>query len=199
MRNFIKKLYKLFKMENNVSFNEDLNLMNSKILLKDEIELIKQWLGYNFKGEILYSSSVDQKDPKEFHRKCDGISKTLILIKSDTDRRFGGFTNSCWSSVEGWIEGNGEDFIFSLDKKMKFLNDKREFSIYNHPNCFPCFGGGCDIGLLGNCFLNSQSAHSYFQHSYGIGLELDEPAHFYLAGNDEFGVENLEIYRIICE
>ena len=148
-------------------------------------------------AELLYCSEQHEKSPKTFHEKCDGVANTLILIETTENRRFGGFTSIPWSSKEGWVEGNGTDFIFSLCKKTKFLNnDRKDCAIYNHSNCFPCFGGGCDIGLLGNCFVNDQSAHAFFPFSYGVGAELDIRGHFYFAGNDEFQVLRLEVFRI---
>ena len=172
--------------------------IRSEILKHDEISLIKDWLGQNFKIELLFSSNIHEKSTKTFHENCDGKNNTLVLIESDTDRRFGGFTKLPWSSKEGWVEGNGNDFIFSLNKKSFFKNNSRkDCAIYNHPNCFPCFGGGCDIGLLGNCFVDNQSAHSYFQFSYGVGEVLDENSHFYFAGSDEYQVLKLEIFEVI--
>ena len=179
-------------MENNLE--SILNL--SQILNSDDILLFKEWLGDEFNIKLIYSSNTHPKETKSFHEACDGISNTLVIVKSDTNCKFGGYTKLPWSSTVGWTTGDGTDFVFSLDKKSKFNNTKREFAIYNHPNCFPCFGGGCDIGLLGDCFKNNQSAHSFFQNSYGCDSELDINSHYYMAGNDEFGVECLEIYRI---
>ena len=171
-------------------------LKYSKILNLDDIPLLKEWLGNKFYIKLIYSSHTHPKEAKTFHDLCDGIANTLTIIKSDTNRKFGGFTKLPWSSSIGWSIGDGTDFIFSLDKKSKFHNTKKESAIYNHPNCFPCFGGGCDIGLLADCFINNQSAHSFFQTSYGCDSELDIHSHYYMAGNDEFGVEYLEVYKI---
>ena len=37
-------------------------------------------------------------DSINFHKKCDNIPNTLILIKSEGNRRFGGFTPIPWKS-----------------------------------------------------------------------------------------------------
>jgi len=175
------------------------SIINSNILKESELSFIRELFdNKNFNANLLYSSDYQEKSAKTFHEKCDGIENTLVLIETDSSRRFGGFTKLAWSSIVGWVEGDGNDFIFSLCKMKKFFNnDKKDCAIYNHPNCFPCFGGGCDIGLLGDCFKNDQSAHAFFPFSYGVGEELDTRGHFYFAGNDEFQVLKLEVFNII--
>lgn len=179
--------------------NSKNSLFNSKILKNEEIQFLESCFKRNFTAELLYCSEIHERNPKTFHEKCDDIPNTLIIVKSDTEKRFGGFTKLTWSTKEGFVQGDGSDFIFSLDRKRIFLNNnKTDCAIYNHPNCFPCFGAGCDVGLLGDCFVNNQSAHTYLQTSYGNGEDLGEGeiSHFYLADSDEYQVENLEIYKI---
>ncbi len=184
---------------NSFEFSEGGFSISSNILIKDDINFLLKDLfeSKKIKAKLLYSSEYHEKDAKIFHEKCDGIENTLVLIQTDSNRRFGGFTKIAWSSKEGWVEGDGTNFIFSLCKKTKFFNNQRkDCAIYNHNTCFPCFGGGCDIGLLGNCFVNDQSANTVFPFSYGVGEKFDIRGDFYFADNDEFQVLKLEIYKI---
>ena len=68
----------------------------------------------------LYQATIDGGDPINFHSKCDNIPNTLVLIKSEGKRRFGGFTPIPWKSIEGnnWIKDpENKTFVFSLDNK----------------------------------------------------------------------------------
>ena len=46
----------------------------------------------------LYQATNDGGDSEIFHKKCDNIPNTLALIKSEGQRRFGGFTSIPWKS-----------------------------------------------------------------------------------------------------
>ena len=74
----------------------------------------------------LYQATVDGDGPINFHTKCDGISNTLILIKS-AGNRFGGFASQTWESSSN--EYNKDDinsFLFSLDKQKIYSYKKME-------------------------------------------------------------------------
>ena len=60
-----------------------------------------------------------------FHEKCDNIPNTLVVIKSNKNRRFGGFTSEVWESDHlGKRKADKNAFLFSLDKK-KFIQLKK--------------------------------------------------------------------------
>ena len=62
--------------EQNFIFTEIENKMNKRIK----------------KVKKLYQATIDGGDSMTFHSKCDYIPNTLVLIKSEGKRRFGGFT-----------------------------------------------------------------------------------------------------------
>ena len=45
----------------------------------------------------LYQATIDGGDTINFHNKCDNIPYTLVLIKSEGNRRFGGFIPIPWN------------------------------------------------------------------------------------------------------
>lgn len=170
----------------------------SKIILNSEMNLLKEWLGKEFKMEILYSSEIHPKNAKYFHEKCDNIPNTLTVVESEFGRRFGGYSKLVWKSsdLDEFCKGDGTDFIFSLSKKTIFKNNKNlDKSILNNGNYYPCFGG-FDLQLYNNCFENN-GGKSNFQHSYGVGVHLDEDKSNYLAGSNSFKVLRLEIIKIL--
>ena len=100
----------------------------------------------------LYQATIDGGDTINFHNKCDNIPNTLVFIISEGHRRFGGFTPIPWKSKGGLIKDpEMKTFIFSLDdKKIYHLKNKESKAVCHHHERGPCFGGGHDIGIMGN-------------------------------------------------
>ena len=115
----------------------------------------------------LYQATKDGGDPINFHLKCDNIPNTLVLIKSEGKRRFGGFTPIPWKSEERYVykqDSENKTFVFSLDnKKIYYLKDI-ENAVSHDKNRGPCFGGGQDIGINGNPI--KENTLYTFQYSY---------------------------------
>ena len=59
------------------------------------------------------------KDINKFHKNCDGIENTLIVMKSEFDQLFGGYTDIKWDTLNNYTYGNGNSFLFSLTKNTK--------------------------------------------------------------------------------
>ena len=47
---------------------------------------------------IIFQATKDGDTPEIFHAKCDNINNTLVLYKSEGNRRFGGFASECIKS-----------------------------------------------------------------------------------------------------
>ena len=120
--NHIKKL--LIKVSQNNESNpiEDLTC-NSVIIQVGEIDMIKSAIKSRMNKEIkgikkLYQATTDGESAVNFHEKCDNIPNTLVVIKSNENRRFGGFTSEVWESDHlGKRKVDKNAFLFSLDKK----------------------------------------------------------------------------------
>ena len=158
-------IYKIYNLKNeNKSLNkkiEDINKEFSYILHKSAImklveenfifSEIRKRMNRSIKGlNKLYQATIDGGDPINFHKKCDNIKNTLVLIKSEGERRFGGFTPIPWKSEGGFIEDKkNQTFVFSLDNK-KIYNLKRiSKAVYHHEDYGPRFGWK-DIIIEGN-------------------------------------------------
>ena len=137
---------------------EDLIIDESVIMKEDEKNMIFSEIENKMNKKIkqikkLYQATIDGGEPINFHLKCDNIPNTLVFIKSEGQRRFGGFTPIPWKSVQSpcWVEDSSmKTFVFSLDKKkIYYLKDKSN-SVYHSKNQGPCFGEGHDIGIIGN-------------------------------------------------
>ena len=133
------------------------NISNKSVIIKeDESEMITSEIEKKTNKKIkeikkLYQATIDGGNSEIFHKKCDNIANTLILIKSEGKRRFGGFTPIPWKSEENYIKDPEEKtFVFSLDNKKIYYLNNSDNAIYHDINSGPCFGGGRDIALDGN-------------------------------------------------
>ena len=165
--------------EKEMIFSEIENKMNKKIN----------------KMKKLYQATIDGGDSKYFHLKCDYISNTLVLIKSEGQRRFGGFTPIPWKS-EGGYKGDPEmkTFVFSLDnKKIYNLRDKNARAVYHSKDSGPCFCLGRDISINKNP-LNENTAYTN-QSSFDYKGDMKALSGF--DGNNKIKLLEYEVFQII--
>lgn len=75
------------------------SLCERSSILEGNIEQAKQLVEWvedeNFCWELCYRASRDGWGARNFHRKCDDVGPTLILVKCETNV-FGGFTDKPW-------------------------------------------------------------------------------------------------------
>ncbi|KAJ5076865.1 hypothetical protein M0811_00183 [Anaeramoeba ignava] len=161
-----------------------------------------------------FSAKKEGFDCKKWYEICENKGKTLIIIKTEDDYIFGGFTSVGFTNDKTkWLPNNTnlnysyiEDpnaFLFSLINERKYpekFTIKPELSqlaiYYYRANQGPSFGGGNDIHL--NCDL--RSGFTFFGNTYnlpdGIKPNTNE-AKIYLAGSyNQWKVDELETYFI---
>ena len=132
----INNLEIVFK-KNMKSLTEEIKTDES-IIMKEDVERklifieIEKRMNKKIKEiKKLYQASFDGGDSVNFHNKCDNIPNTLVLIKSEGQRRFGGFTPIPWKSEGGYMKDrNMITFVFSLDNKKVY----NLFSIMGFPS-----------------------------------------------------------------
>lgn len=76
------------KKENDNTINKKKNQKN--------IELTKE----NIVFKLVYRASRDGDSAEDFHKKCDNIGINITFILTDTQNKFGGFTNNNWKIPE---------------------------------------------------------------------------------------------------
>ena len=142
---------------------------------------------------LLYKATIDGDKAKTFHQRCDSAKSTVVLVKSDKDKRFGGFTNCSWESEGASIEKEDKDaFVFSLDKMKKYDVIPYEKAIACYPNYGPIFLG-CQLRIYDNAFEKGGS--TYFK---GANYYTEED--FELSGGEKtFKVKEIEVYGVIME
>ena len=121
----------------NIDFNTKI-FYDSKIEIDEE--LIKSWLNNKkFKAELLFRKTRDGSTPNDFHNKCDNKGITLTFIETTKGFKFGGYTELQWDKSNS-AKKDQSTFIFSLNRKEKFLVRNERYSIYCHNNYGPYFG-----------------------------------------------------------
>ena len=160
--NYIEKIKNKNNAEKNIIPKN--YIINSSIMKSEDFELLKIAIESRIKKEIkelkkLYQATIDGEDASYFHKICDNIPNTLILIKSEGNRRFGGFTSEFWeSSIKTKYDKNA--FLFSFDKNKIYKCKKDNYSICCSSVNGPCFGFGNTI-KIGKNPIKEKSLRTY--------------------------------------
>jgi hypothetical protein len=117
----------------------------------------------NMTFELLYRGSRDGFGMAEFHRRCDGRSRTLVLVKTTNNNIFGGYTPLEWDSKSGYKKDERmETFLFTLRNphgldRIRFrLKPGGSDAIYCLSDRL-AFGGGHDIYVSNDYDKNTSS------------------------------------------
>ncbi|CAF0782672.1 unnamed protein product [Brachionus calyciflorus] len=180
----------------------DTKLLKSNILTSDSAKDLMKLCGFpeSEKWFLVYRGSKDGFGAKDFHAKCDGVAKTLTVVKTANGNVFGGYTEAAWSQT-GSYKSDPNAFLFSLVNKrtspvkIKISHGYDSYSIYCSSHCGPTFGGGHDLYISDNCNTTT-SNYSNLGHSYkhsGIVYGTTE-SNTFLADSYNFQVSEIEIF-----
>jgi hypothetical protein len=179
---------KIAMFEDNIKviYNSLKGLQFSKIVKKEDIELIQKWIDEdNFKKvdfKLLYRATLHGKEAKDFHRRCDKKGSTITFIKTNMSRVFGGFTNLQWGSTTSGIckANNPQAFIFSIDYNAKLTCHNQNYVIYCNSSFGPVFGSGKDISIS-----NNWDSYTSCNCGYSYGKNENITSKYYLTGNTD--------------
>ena len=157
----------------------------------EELELLTRKICKNKKKiilNLLYKATADSDKAEIFHKKCDSAKSTLVLIESENNKRFGGYTTCSWegNSIE---KKDDEAFIFSLDK----MNVYDVISEENAIGCYPKYGPiflGCQIRIYDQFFTRGGTTYEketnyYTKEDYEL-----------TGGIEKFKVKDIEVYSV---
>ncbi len=71
-------------------------LPKTTIVDKQYDNILKEWIGSEYKLKLLYRASEYKNETRLFHECCDDKGPTLIIIKSTEGWIFGGYTTQSW-------------------------------------------------------------------------------------------------------
>ena len=175
------------------------SLENSKILTNEQASKLINLIDMKTSTfQLLYQGSKDGFDNKIFHSKCDGIGKTLTVIKSPNLNIFGGYTSVDWSGIFQF-KTDSTAFLFSLVNKydiaVKMDVILPNYAIFAYPSYNIAFGGGCDL-----CCSGDQCSIRVFGYTFKLPsfltFETNE-ANLFLAGSEIFQAVEMEIYKVL--
>ena len=177
-------------------------LSENSLIIKNNIKkqnTIINWIKKKLKKdhikfELEFRMSENGTKSVDFHKICDDIGPTLILIKTTKNKIFGGFTNLNWKSrnYDSYDELN-QTFIFSLDLMKKY--DMIDYSKKKAITCKaagPIFGDW-DFGLDYNLKNGSTYANSSCNFLSNENLELTGGE----GDSENFQTEEFEVYKVI--
>jgi hypothetical protein len=181
---------------------------NSEIIEENDIPQLEKWLMKDLSClSMLYNSRIDGDNISSLHSKCYNMGSTLILIKSQNNRRFGGYTSVGWeirkSNKNDFFnlftnllkyKADEEAFLFSLSdhKRIDIDHEKKHNALCNEKKCGPGFGIS-DL-RIGDSFCTEVSSFSKLKNTYGTcDNSLTE---YFLTGSEFFKIKKLEVYKI---
>ena len=166
LKNEIKELKNVIEQKK----EEAKIVYNSSIMKENEFDIIKSAIESRKNKKVkglrkLYQATIDGESQTQFHSKCDGISNTIIIIKSAGNRRFGGFTSESWNGTSSYKD-DITCFLFSLDKQKIYPIKSNRKAICCSSNYGPVFGGdqSNDIKIY-KCPISKKELYTY--ESYG--------------------------------
>ena len=174
---------------------------DSLIVREDENQMICDWINPNvdIKTKLLYRVLRDGDGADIFHKYCDNKGPTITFAKISNGYRFGGYSGISWTSQDKWVKDK-DAFLFSLNNKLKIMNNNTKETIFHGVNYGPDFGSANGNELLinqntqkclkgkNNLSLDSGSVFS-FKNKDLVGVDAK--------GKYNFDVEDYEVYSII--
>ena len=173
---------------------EDLDFLNCR-LLQDK-EILK---GKKVKYKLLYKSSINGENSKDFHKLCDNFPQTLTVIKTINGKVFGGYTEQTWKDVDikkiGTLKKDTKSFLFSLNKKKIYNIYYDQPAIWCHESYGPCFYGKGNFTIYTKeKLLNGVMKTNKARECTFSGMEKD----FELTdGEETFNALDIEVFQIL--
>ena len=156
--------------------------------IDDVVSKIQDILLKGAKFHLVYKDFDLDDKAKTFHEKCDKLDMSLVLVETDKDVRFGGFTTKSWKGNCVKKKDNSA-FVFNLDNKKIYDVIPNEPAV----GCYPKFGPvffGCQIRIYDEFFTKGGSTcHRGLNYKTRKDFELNNGEQTYL-------IKDIEVYRI---
>ena len=156
--------------------------------IDEVVSKIQDILLKGVKFNLVYKAFDLDDKAETFHNKCDNLEMSLVLIETDEDIRFGGFTTKSW-------KGNcikkidNDSFVFNLDVNKIYDVIENQYAV----GCYPKFGPvffGCQIRIFDEFFKNGgTTCHAGLNFKTDNDFELNN-------GKQKFLVKDIEVYSL---
>ena len=197
MKKELDELKQKYSINSNL-FKESKWLNNNKQYL----DLIKEGIRHQLnKGiantNLLYRCSKDGDDCSIFHSKCDGVSNTLVIGESESNKLFGGFTSQSWDqNHETKYDDNA--FLFQLNKMEIHYVIKGKGGITCQNDFGPTFGNWNRFNL---CFqdrgksLEGKKREDGYDENTNSFENISKQNYIY-EGNYTFKLKDFEVFQL---
>jgi len=189
--NFNFMTFDELRKKNNNEVSSIIDNDNEKIFLSGKFREL--YPGKNVIYNLLYRKSRDSDRASIFHAKCDKVSGTLIIIKTETGLKFGGYTNATWEG-NGIYKSDKSAFIYSLNNNKAYDIKPNCNAIFCSPFNGPCFCGKNEATLLiydnsnmygGICSNVENSNYKGYNSDYEINN-----------GKNQFKIVDYEVFKV---
>ena len=177
--NSIVKEEKPNLLENNFFCDSDI------VKNKEDIDLLVSFLSKKpKKTSILFNSKLDGYTIENFHKKVDNNSPTIFIIKTATNRIFGGYTEHIWNIKNDGKFKDDNAFVFSLDNKQKYPVIDSEKAVVERKTYI-------QFGIC--CFRINNNCNNHENMSNDLSYRTTKGC---LSGKLSFKVNNYEVHLI---
>ncbi len=155
--------------------------LGSKVVTAADGRMINEMFGNSAMQWKLCHRWSEGKSAGAFHNNCNNKGPTVVVAKLNTGARVGGYASCPWTAnYNEYTRHCQGSFLFNLDNGHKYVKKNfyhghqntfsHGYSIYNHTNYGPCFGGGHDF-----CFNSNDMATGYCNlgHDYDCRKVVD--------------------------
>lgn len=127
--------------ENNPEIDQRSEILMASKLLNCQEQTQLQALLPNVKIDKLITRDVgmDIDFAPEFHKLCDFVVGTLVIVRSD-GWVAGGYSDQSWEGEEVYKQSS-KGFLFSLNRRRVYGIKDTKMAIFCAPNSGPAFGG----------------------------------------------------------
>lgn len=173
-----------------------INNENEQIFLENRLKKIKIFSGKKFLSRLLFRASIHGDRADIFHNLCDYKSNLLFLVKTEKNKRFGGFISKpiLPKNYNKCIKDN-EAFCFSLDLN-KIYNIKGDEAIYLNDTEIITFL--MDIFKIYDKFFSQKSICTDAREDQKYIYYDNQSSKYEINGGEtSFIVKELEVFEII--
>ena len=181
---------------------DSVSLEPSSLILNDDEVLSLNEMTHFKNGTLLYRATRDGFNALAIHSKCEGRKNTVVVIKTDKNHVFGGFSPSEWNSSFNSFDASA--FVFNLRRagistNEKFLINPQNNS-FGHSNSFSFVSGfqfGNNFGIrrdgfqIGNKIFIIDNSNSV----YGSDQNIDNLNYHAGIKNNWLTLE-IEVYEL---
>ena len=189
--NIPKEPEKINTISENKNFYDDSTLSNSIDFVLDYIKQKDKSINFN-QIKLLYKSSRDSDNVRICHKLCDNKKNILIIIKSDNNYIFGGYTKIGFQRGVSKNSKDNKSFLFSvnLNKIYPAIKDKNVIGHIEEKRGLT-FTGSIYFydGFMKRKNYISGSINEYF---YGFNNKFEMNG-----GKNEFIIKELEVYQLL--